>query len=163
MNVKSLAVGIGVMVVLSLLWIGKDLYDAARSPRGFYIDPGNQEQVAYGRALYASYCASCHGSQLEGQPNWRIRRADGRLPAPPHDESGHTWHHSDAVLFDITRNGMVPGRTAPDGYLSDMPAYYGVLSDAEIVSVLAYIKSTWSPEILELQQEVNRSAWGRAP
>lgn len=163
MNLKSLAVGIGVMVALSALWIGKDVYQAIRSPQGFYIDPSNKEQVAYGRALYVSYCAACHGSKLEGQPNWRIRRDDGRLPAPPHDATGHTWHHPDAVLFDITRNGMVPGRTAPEGYVSDMPAYQGILSDAEIIAVLAYIKSTWPADILELQQEVNRSAWGGAP
>lgn len=159
MKLKSLGIGIGVMVVITALWTAIDLYQALRAPQGFYIDPTNQEQVAYGRALYVSHCASCHGSKLEGQPNWRIRRADGRLPAPPHDESGHTWHHPDAVLFDITRNGLVPGRTAPEGYVSDMPAYQGILSDAEIIAVLAYIKSTWSKETLDLQMEVNRTTW----
>lgn len=163
MNFRSLGFGITIMVAMALLWIGKDLYNAAVSPRGFYIDPRDQTLVAKGRSLYVSHCAACHGSSLQGQqPNWRERRADGRLPAPPHDESGHTWHHPDAVLFDITRNGMVPGRTAPEGYESDMPAYAGILSDAEIIAVLAYIKSTWPPEIRELQQTVNRHTWESA-
>ncbi|NLC35127.1 MAG: cytochrome c, partial [Alcaligenaceae bacterium] len=129
-----------------------------------YIEPGDASQVAYGRSLYVSYCAACHGSQLQGQtPNWREPGPNGRLPAPPHDESGHTWHHSDSVLFDITRNGMVPGRTAPPGHASDMPAYAGILSDAEIIAVLAYIKSTWPADILALQHEVNQNEWSRAP
>lgn len=159
MNFRSLGFGIAIMVAITLLWTGKDLYDAAVTPRGFYIDPQDQRLVAQGRSLYVSHCSACHGASLEGQPNWRERRSDGRLPAPPHDASGHTWHHPDAVLFDITRNGLVPGRTAPEGYESDMPAYAGILSDTEIVAVLAYIKSTWPADVRELHDEVNRNAW----
>lgn len=62
-------------------------------------------QVDTGRRLYAAHCAACHGANLEGQANWRTRLANGRLPAPPHDASGHTWHHSDQVLLDITKKG----------------------------------------------------------
>ena len=110
------------------------------------VDPA---QVAMGRAVYRQYCASCHGARLEGQPNWRIRKPDGKLPAPPHDETGHTWHHPDEQLFKITQSGaaaLVPG------YESDMPAYEGVLSDEEIRAVLAFIKSTWPPEIRRRQE-----------
>ena len=149
------------MVAITALWVSMDLYRSLSAPQGFYIDPGNQELVRSGRALYDSHCAACHGSKLEGQPNWRIRREDGRLPAPPHDETGHTWHHPDEVLFDITRNGMVAGRTAPPGYISDMPAYAGILSDEEIIAVLAYIKSRWSADVLALHQEVNQNHWER--
>lgn len=159
MSFKAKGTGIAIMLAVAVIWVANDLREAAQSPRGFYIDPADAVLVAHGRALYAGHCAACHGRQLEGQGNWRERRADGRLPAPPHDESGHTWHHPDAVLFDITRNGMVPGRNAPEGYESDMPAYAGILSDEEIIAVLAYIKSTWSPDILELHQEVNQQAW----
>ncbi len=158
MNMKTTASGILVMLAIAVAWFGLDLYKA-RNPAGFYIDPRDKQLVRYGRALYVSHCAGCHGQKREGQPDWRERRDDGKLPAPPHDETGHTWHHPDAVLFDITRNGMVPGRTAPEGYVSDMPAYAGILSDEEIVAVLAYIKSTWPRENLELQQEANRNHW----
>ena len=66
-------------------------------------DPGNVEMVALGQGVYRGHCASCHGDDLQGQASWRTRNADGTLKAPPHDESGHTWHHSDKVLFDYTK------------------------------------------------------------
>ncbi|MGA9395380.1 MAG: cytochrome c, partial [Azonexus sp.] len=99
-----------------------------------------------GEGLYKAECAACHGEKLEGQPEWRTRRADGKLPAPPHDASGHTWHHPMEQLFAITKFGMVPPN-APEGYVSDMPAYGGKLTDRQIQNVLAYIESKWTPEI----------------
>ena len=118
---------------------------------------GNSEapatlDLATGEQLYATHCASCHGANLEGQPDWRRRKADGRLPAPPHDDSGHTWHHDDQLLFDIVRDGLVPPR-APAGYQTDMPVYGGVLSDAEIRAVLAFIASRWSDEVRTMRAQ----------
>ena len=75
-----------------------------------------------GRAIYANNCAACPGESLQGQPNWRDRMPNGRLPAPPHDKTGHTWHHPDAMLVNMVKNGLVPGKTVPPGYVSDMPA-----------------------------------------
>jgi mono/diheme cytochrome c family protein len=106
-------------------------------------------------AIYANHCASCHGESLQGQANWRERMANGKLPAPPHDQTGHTWHHPDWMLIDMVKNGLVPGKTAPPDYVSDMPAYRDILSDHEIVSVLAYIKSTWPARVLKAQKEVS--------
>jgi len=125
-------------------------------PPADYIDPSDAALVTKGKGIYATHCAACHGANLEGQPEWRKRLANGRLPAPPHDGSGHTWHHPDAVLIDIVKNGLVPGRTAPNGYESDMPAYAKTLSDADIVAVLAYIKRSWPPEALAMQKELNQ-------
>lgn len=116
-------------------------------------NPNDLTQVARGAAVYAQHCAKCHGVDLEGQPNWRKRNAEGKLPAPPHDASGHTWHHPDKTLFEITRNGLVPPH-APQGYASDMPAFAGVLSDADIWAVLAYIKSRWPADIRQRQQDM---------
>jgi len=113
-------------------------------------------QLAQGSELYGQHCASCHGAKLEGQANWRTRLPSGRLPAPPHDASGHTWHHGDAVLFGITKYGLLPGKYAPQGYQSDMPAFEGKLSDAEIRAVLEYIKSTWSPQVQARQREITQ-------
>lgn len=124
-------------------------------------DPGDALRVARGAGLYAQQCASCHGANLEGQPNWRRRLPTGRLPAPPHDESGHTWHHPDRVLFAITRNGLVPPH-APKGYASDMPAFAGKLSEDEIWAVLAFIKSRWtSQDLLAARAEISRNAGPR--
>jgi mono/diheme cytochrome c family protein len=109
-----------------------------------------------GHELYLAYCAACHGAQLEGQPNWQQRRENGRLPAPPHNAAGHTWHHSDRQLFELTKHG-VAGRLAA-AYESDMPAFADRLSDAEIRAVLAYIRTQWPPEIRARQAEITRRA-----
>lgn len=124
--------------------------------RETHITPEHAEQVGLGLALYQAHCASCHGANLEGQPNWRERLPNGRMPAPPHDASGHTWHHPDAVLFGITKEGLVPGRFAPPKHQSDMPAFGGVLADDQIRAVLAYIKSTWPERERAYQREVTR-------
>ena len=112
-------------------------------------------QLALGAKVYAQHCAACHGANLEGQPDWRKRLPNGRLPAPPHDDSGHTWHHPDEVLFGITKHGLVPPY-APKGYESDMPAFAGTLSDAEIRAVLAFIESRWSAEVRQARAKLQR-------
>ena len=123
-----------------------------RSPPSL-LEPDNAAVVARGSVVYAQSCAACHGANLEGQPEWRTRLPSGRLPAPPHDADGHTWHHSDEVLFGITRDGVA--KYAP-GHQSDMPAYAGVLSDADIRAVLSFIKSTWPANIRAMHDRVNQ-------
>ena len=119
-------------------------------------DPTDSTLVARGRVIYDRQCALCHGRELEGQPDWRTRLPTGRLPAPPHDVSGHTWHHPDAVLFDITQGGVQTH--APTGYQSDMPAFGDILSDADIWAALSYIKSRWPKEIQQKHSTINRNA-----
>jgi mono/diheme cytochrome c family protein len=116
------------------------------------ISADDPRQVVLGETLYAAHCASCHGAKLEGQPNWQERQANGRLPAPPHDISGHSWHHPDQVLFEITRQGMAA--YAPADYESDMPAFAGVLTDEEIAAVIAFIKSRWPVHVREQQARI---------
>ncbi|MHC4092626.1 MAG: c-type cytochrome [Planctomycetota bacterium] len=122
--------------------------------RGF-ADADDPRMVALGQQVYAEACASCHGENLEGQPDWRVRLANGRLPAPPHDATGHTWHHPDYMLFGMTKIG-IEALTRLEGYETDMPAFEGVLSDEEIWAVLAYIKSTWPPKIRSRQEDVSQ-------
>lgn len=119
-------------------------------------DINNKDQVKRGKMLYLRFCSLCHGKNLEGQSNWRIRKSDGKLPAPPHDETGHTWHHTDNILFNITKHGLVPPN-APDGYKSEMPAWKDTLSDSDIWTVLAYIKSRWPKETQDYQQALNNA------
>lgn len=106
------------------------------------------ETIALGEQVYTENCASCHGANLEGAPNWRQRDADGLLPAPPHDETGHTWHHDSETLFRITKYGIAKLIGDPD-HRSGMPAYEGELSDEEIIAVLSFIRDTWPDEIKE--------------
>lgn len=119
-------------------------------------DGGEQVDLAVGQALYAARCAACHGANLEGQANWRRRQADGTLPAPPHDPSGHTWHHPDQQLFDIVKFGTAA--LAGPNYQTNMRAFGPEMSDQEIRAVLAYIKSTWPPEIRRRQAAITARA-----
>ena len=148
MRAMTAILGIGVLAALgaaAYVWTGS----AGDVQSG--VMPESVDLVA-GKALYAETCAACHGVNLEGQDNWRSPGEDGRLPAPPHDETGHTWHHEDQVLFNYTRLG---GREmmAAQGmeFDSGMPGFGDQLTDQEIWNILGYIKSTWPEEIQDMQ------------
>ena len=115
---------------------------------------GRAPDLQRGATLYAQHCASCHGGRLEGQPDWQTAGEDGVLPAPPHDETGHTWHHDDAMLADYTSRG---GQAVLDGmgvrFTSGMPGFGEVLSDGDIAAILAFIKSQWPARIRAIQAE----------
>jgi len=142
----AMVVAMASAVTMSAAWLWRPAKERA--------DATNHEQVRLGLEVYRAHCAACHGKNLEGQPDWRTRKPNGRLPAPPHDETGHTWHHPDEILFSITKHGMKPP-VAPDGYESDMPEFSNVLTDEEIWAVLAYIKSTWPPRIQSRHRQLS--------
>jgi mono/diheme cytochrome c family protein len=126
-------------------------YDRAKEPAR-----AGTVSLADGAALYAAQCASCHGANLKGQANWRQRGPDGLLPAPPHDASGHTWHHPDQQLFAITKYGteaLIGG-----DYKSSMRGFADDLSDDQIWAVLRYIQSQWPVEIRRQQQDITARA-----
>lgn len=124
---------------------------------GFADHELENRDLRNGRALYAVHCASCHGAKLEGQPNWRRPGKDGILPAPPHDETGHTWHHDNQYLFDYTRLGgkaLFEARGLPE-IASGMPGSTEDLTDDGIWDILAYIRSTWPERIRRVQATTN--------
>jgi mono/diheme cytochrome c family protein len=109
--------------------------------------------VARGRQVYVRYCARCHGQNTEGAPNWQRPDARGDMPAPPHDDSGHTWRHSDAQRIEMIRGGLRdPFNKTPE---LTMPPFKGQLTDDEIRDVITYFKSLWSPEHRAYQEEQN--------
>ncbi len=118
-------------------------------------DPSDAGQVALGKEVYGTACASCHGVALEGQPDWRKALPGGGFPAPPHDGTGHTWHHADEFLFRYTKLGAKEGLGVTE-FKSNMPAFKDTLSDAETWAVLAFIKSRWPAAIRERQERINR-------
>jgi mono/diheme cytochrome c family protein len=126
--------------------------------RAFFHDAPD---IDGGRAIYAAKCASCHGVNLEGQPDWQSAKEDGTYPAPPHDETGHTWHHGDAMLRDYVRRG---GQAVLDDmgvdFTSGMPGFGDDLTDDDIEAVLAYIRSTWPDRIRDAQSERSRLEGG---
>lgn len=110
--------------------------------------------VARGRVLYDTHCAACHGDRLQGQPDWQSAGPDGIYPAPPHDASGHTWHHSDAELHAYIALGGAAA-LARDGvrFDSGMPGFGEALSADQIDDILAYIKSHWPARERRFQAE----------
>jgi mono/diheme cytochrome c family protein len=104
-------------------------------------------KVAAGADLYAQSCASCHGADLTGDPDWQVMNVDGSFPPPPQDSSGHTWHHGDDLLVEI----ILDGSEFPQ---SRMRAFGGKLTEAEVLSILEFFKSTWGPQERTLQWEV---------
>jgi mono/diheme cytochrome c family protein len=75
------------------------------------------------------------------------------MPAPPHNDSGHTWRHSDAQLAEIIRDGLRdPFNKTPE---LTMPTFGGKLTDAQIRNVIVYFKSLWSPEHRAYQEAQN--------
>lgn len=117
----------------------------------------DNRDLGNGKLLYKEHCASCHGAALEGQPNWRKIGKDGLLPAPPHDRTGHTWHHDNALLFDYTKLGgkALMAARGVTGFKSGMEGFGDVLTDAEIWDILAYIRSTWPARIKRIQASRN--------
>ncbi|MCF6445191.1 c-type cytochrome [Nereida sp. MMG025] len=117
----------------------------------------DHRDIDAGRTLYADQCAACHGANLEGQPDWRTAGPDGVLPAPPHDGSGHTWHHDDQLLFDYTKYGGEVTLEAMGiaDFNSGMPGFEDTLTDDEIWDILAYIRSTWTDREREVQASRN--------
>jgi mono/diheme cytochrome c family protein len=112
-----------------------------------------------GRALYVEHCAACHGFDLEGESDWRSPDANGFYPAPPHDETGHTWHHGDSMLIDyITRGGQAVMDEMGVTFTSGMPGFDSVLTQSEIEAILDYIKSTWPENIRDAQGQRSNAA-----
>ncbi|WP_339738243.1 cytochrome c [uncultured Maricaulis sp.] len=162
---KPLFVGLALAAAVSAGWTGywlmiKPGSDTASrrppSPAAMEIDERDQRLVTMGEPLYATNCASCHGADMEGQADWQRRLPNGRLPAPPHDETGHTWHHPDSTLFDIVKYGTAA--LLPVDYETDMGGYEDILTDAEIRAVLAYIKSRWPDDIRDRHRQMTEAA-----
>ena len=145
--VLALLVIFGFMVFLTKYLLGTGM------DKGL-LKPNNVQIVSTGKTIYAEQCASCHGIELGGEKDWKQPKADGRMPAPPHDETGHTWHHSDQQLVEITKFGIGKLMNLRD-YRTDMPVYGEILTDKEIIAVLSYIKAQWPAEVRERHDEMN--------
>jgi mono/diheme cytochrome c family protein len=137
-------------MVLTLFWRGQ--FDAAST-----LDGGTALDIASGKSLYQENCAVCHGDNLQGQRDWQVPNEDGSYPAPPHDETGHTWHHRDDMLFAYVKRGGAKALEAQGitSFKSAMPGFSDRLNDHHIREILAYIASTWPDRIIKIRKEQN--------
>jgi len=147
-----------ILLALVILWGINNTISTNKlaNKQGAIFTPDNAKIVALGEDIYDKNCASCHGAKLEGEADWRNPKEGGFLPAPPHDKSGHTWHHTDTLLFNITKYGFAK-ISNNENFKTNMPVFENVLSDDDIIAVLSYIKSTWPNEIKQRHDELNAS------
>lgn len=110
--------------------------------------------IGAGRTVYRQYCASCHGENAEGAPDWKRPDENGELPPPPHDATGHTWRHSDGDLFDMIAKGWHDPFNKTDRLT--MPPFEEQLSAKQIEDVIAYLKTLWTDEQRQFQAEESR-------
>ncbi len=104
----------------------------------------DRSAVVLGKALYEKHCQVCHQKNGVGETPipWSIRKP-GYFTAMPLNETSHAWHHTDEQLATMILKGL--RRT------ERMPAFDNVLTKNEVDSIVAYIKSLWSPRILACQ------------
>ena len=147
MNKHTIMIGAAVGLIVAAIALVRDNTAEAQVP----MQP-DAVDIAAGAALYADNCAACHGADLEGQPDWRSPGSDGRLPAPPHDDKGHTWHHGDALIFAYTQLGGAAALAAQGvEFDSGMPGFSDALTEAEIWDIVGFIKSTWPDRVQQMQ------------
>ena len=117
-------------------WFDKQVYapyTSADQLASYQPKSGAASMLAHGKAVYATYCGLCHGSDGLGKP----------AQAPP--LAGSEW-----VAKDITSLARIPltGLNGPiqvkgrDWNLS-MAAMGASLSDADLAAVLTCIRESW--------------------
>jgi|TARA_B100002051_G_scaffold134568_1_gene127847 mono/diheme cytochrome c family protein len=153
MKVNTRTISIIFFFVFSILLVLLFYTNYMNKDNEIRLLPNDLSLVTLGQNIYSKNCASCHGADLEGQENWQKRDDEGYLPAPPHDETGHTWHHPDEYLFLMTKYGIE--KIIGKKYLNNMPAYKDILTDKEIIAVLSFIKSKWPNQIQEIHNNIN--------
>ena len=94
------------------------------------------EALADGKRLYETNCASCHGPRAEGavKAGVAISIIEQQGGKQPPDLTDSAWDHgsTDAEIAGVVKKGIPLGMMAP---------YEGRLSDAEIGTVVAYVRS----------------------
>ena len=119
----------------------------------FPITIESKLMITRGKVAYDNNCVSCHMINLAGAENWKNLDEDGHRKAPPLDGTGHTWHHDDKTLHSIIKYGLA---NLIDGYEGKMMGFKDNLSDKDIDSVLAYIKSYWFKDKYEHQINLSK-------
>ena len=102
------------------------------------------ETLQLGQVTYEDNCQACHGALGVGEaPDDPEARDEFGFKAPALDDSMHAWHHSDANLKTVIREGSDRNER--------MIAWQEQLSADEIAAVVTYIKSLWGVDALACQ------------
>jgi mono/diheme cytochrome c family protein len=128
-----------------LVWLGLVALALLLAACGDDDANGDQASVSRGEELYEENWMSCHGGEDGGEIS---------DSPPPHNTNGHTWHHPDCLLTEITLKGPAAwgGTVTP----ASMPAFEGILTADGVAAILAYLKTWWTDEQREYQEEVTQ-------
>lgn len=81
--------------------------------------PASAINLARGQQLYNLHCAACHGP-----------RGEGVVPEAPKFRLGERLEQPDMMLLQSVKTGK-----------KTMPPFFGILQDAQILDVLAYVRT----------------------
>ncbi|MGB1240405.1 MAG: c-type cytochrome [Candidatus Pelagibacter sp.] len=140
-NIIKLSSVLIIFIIFSILSV-------AKAHNHFPITTESKIMIERGKIAYQNNCVSCHMINLVGAENWKDVDEDGHRKAPPLNGTGHTWHHDDKTLHAIIKYGLAK---LVNNYQGKMMGFGEKLSDKEIDSVLAYIKSFWPEKEYEYQ------------
>lgn len=107
------------------------------------------EALAAGHRLAQQHCTGCH---TEGNPDGTVALMD----RTGQSWTGHAWHHPDSILAQMIADGV----SRPTG---TMPPFGAELHPDEIRTLIAFIKTFWTPEQRQFQRERTQRADGDAP
>lgn len=103
-------------------------------------------RIARGEELYRGNCVQCHRENARGAPKWHQRDVSGNFPPPPLDGSAHTWHHPEALLVEMIRNGS-----------STMPSFDSRLSENDIGDIIYWFQSLWPDDLYQMWARENEA------
>jgi len=101
------------------------------------------EILKTGKTLFRVNCASCHGTNAEGAPDWQKRTADGKYPPPPLNGSAHAWHHPRTALAQTIQQGTIK-------LGGSMPPWQDKLDVRQIDAIITWLTSLWPDEPYEI-------------
>ena len=117
-----------ILLVVGVIWQARNGGDIA-------TDIAPPEVLAQGELVFEENCVACHGENGKG------------YIGPALNGSAHAWHHPDSLLVSFIRDGIAG---------TQMPAQRDNLTDEEIDAVISYMKSWWTPQQRQKQQNGQR-------
>ena len=141
------------LVILIILFYISNLLNLVSAHNHFPITTDSKLMIERGKIANEKNSVSCHMINLAGAQNWKGLDEDGHRKAPPLNGTGHTWHHDDKTLHAIIKYGLAK---LVKNYEGKMIGFEDKLSDKEIDSILAYLKSFWPTDKYEYQINMSK-------
>jgi len=88
--------------------------------------PAAEVHMDSGQAVFLAHCSGCHGEQAEGRPGLYPPLAEAEFVKGPPERLA-------ALILDGIQGPL-------GGYNGPMPAWRGVLQDAEIAAVMTWLR-----------------------